>query len=54
MDIIIGLIIIAAFVGVFLFLATMGKRSSSSVTRHIPDPPPRDRTGGGGSGDELP
>ena len=54
MDIIIGLIIIAAFVGVFLFLAKMGKRSSSSVTRHIPDPPPRDRTGGGGSGDELP
>ena len=54
MDIIIGLSIAVAVAGVIWFLAGVGKRSSSSVTRHIPDPPPRDRSGGGGSGDDLP
>lgn len=55
MDIIIGIVIIAAFVGVFLFLASMGRRSRGDVISHIPDPPPRKkRTGGNGSGDQLP
>ena len=54
MDIIIGLIIVAAFVGVFLFLASMGKRSSSGGGTSSGSTRRRGSGGGGESGDELP